>query len=432
MQVPRDAATRRREFLRYLAGSPLLLAAGCWERRESGELTAGSGTGRDPDADLERFGFNGFPRKLVEAPEDAVDVFDFRAVAEANLPPAHYGYIATGVDGEGTLAANRAAFERVGIRSRRLVDVSDPEMSVSLFGRDWTSPIGIAPCGSQKAFHPEGEVAVARAAREVDHLQLLSTVTTSGVEEVNEARGEPVWYQLYPTTSFDVTKQLVARAEAAGCPAVVLTVDLPAGSNRITTALSARLDARECTICHRPGFANYVSRKSMFDGIAVEDATGRSRFAGLNQPALTWDVVKRLRDATSMRVLLKGIVTAEDAALCLEHGVDGIVVSNHGGRAEESGIGTLDSLPEVVETIGGRIPVILDSGIRRGVDIFKAIALGADAVLIGRTYLWGLGAFGQQGVEAVLRILRAELRLAMQLAGTPSLRDIGPRSVLPR
>ena len=428
MRAPNDLTTKRRRFLRYLAGSPLLLAPGCWEPRESGD-----GEPAVPEeTDLERFGYNAFPRQLIGSPEDAADVFDFRAVAERNLPPAHYGYIATGVDGEGTLAANRRALENVGIRARRLVDVSDPDMSVEIFGRDWTSPIGIAPCGSQKAFHAEGEVAVARAARTVDHLQLLSTVTTSGVEEVNEARGEGVWYQLYPTTSFDVTKQLVGRAEAAGCPAVVLTVDLPAGSNRITTALSARLDPRECEICHQPGFANYVSRKSMFDEIEVEDTAGRSRFAGLNEPRLTWDVVKRLKDITSMKVLLKGIVTAEDAALCLEHGVDGIVVSNHGGRAEESGIGTIDSLPEVAATIAGRIPIIMDSGIRRGVDIFKALALGADAILIGRAYLWGLAAFGEEGVEAVLRMLRAELKLAMQLAGTPSLADIGPQSVLRR
>ena len=425
----REALQRRRRFLRYLAGSPLLLAAGCWERRGAGESGA---TGAPDPEGAERFGYNRFPRALVEAPEDAADVFDFRAVAERNLPPAHYGYIATGVDGEGTLARNRRAFEEVGIRARRLVDVSDPDMSVELFGRRWTSPIGIAPCGSQGAFHPEGEIAVARAARTVDHLQLLSTVTTSSVEDVNAARGEPVWYQLYPTTSFEVTKQLVARAEAAGCPALVLTVDLPVGSNRITQALSRRLDRRECEVCHLPGFANYVSRKPMFDEVEVVDEVGRSRFAGLNQPALTWEVVKRLRDATSMRLLLKGIVTGEDAELCLEHGVDGIVVSNHGGRAEESGLGTLDSLPGVVEAIRGRIPVIMDSGIRRGVDIFKAIALGTDAILVGRAYLWGLGAFGESGVEAVLRLLRAELRLAMQLAGTPSLGDIGPRSVLRR
>ncbi len=407
----------RRRFLRYLAGSPLLLAPGCGEEQpqlgDAGEF----------------FGFNRFPRRRIETPEDGVDVFDFRAVAERNLPPAHYGYIATGVDGEGTLAANRRAFENTGIRARRLVDVSDPDTRVTLFGREWPSPIGIAPCGSQRAFHPEGEIAVARAARTLDHLQMLSTVATAGIEEVGEARGEPVWYQLYPTTSFDATRRLVVRAEAAGCPALALTVDLPAGSNRITTELAARLDNRECGACHRPGFANYVSRKRMFDGIEVEDASGRSRFAGLNQPRLTWDVVGRLRDLTSMKLLLKGIVTAEDAALCLEHGVDGIVVSNHGGRAEESGIGALESLPEVAQAIDGRIPVLFDSGIRRGVDIFKALALGADAILVGRAYLWGLAAFGEAGVEAVLRLLRAEFRLAMQLAGTPTIGDIGPRSV---
>ena len=428
MREPNHLSPDRRRFLRYLAGSPLLLGAGCWEPRASAQ---GQQPGPDRES-AELFGYNRFPRTPISAPEEAADIFDFRVLAERNLPPAHYGYMATGVDGEGTLAANRQALENVGIRARRLVDVSDPDMSVEIFGRRWTSPICIAPCGSQKAFHPEGEVAVARAARTMDHLQLLSTVTTSPVEEVNEARGEPVWYQLYPTTNFEVTKQLVARAEAAGCPAVALTVDLPTGSNRISTPLTARLDERECEICHVPGLAGYVSRKSMFDGIEVENITGRSRFAGLNNPGLTWDVVKRLKDITSMKVLLKGIVTAEDAELCLEHGVDGIVVSNHGGRAEESGIATIDSLPEVVKVIDGRIPVIMDSGIRRGVDVFKALALGADAVLIGRAYLWGLAAFGEAGVEMVLRILRDELRVAMQLAGTPSLADIGPRSVLRR
>ena len=428
MRDPNELSPNRRRFLRYLASSPLLAMPG-WS---AGSSLRPNARGQEPAASSvqpERFGYSQFPRVPITSPEEAADVFDFRVVAEANLPPAHYGYIATGVDGEGTLAANRRAFDEVGIRPRRLVDVSDPEMSVELFGRRWPSPIGIAPCGSQKAFHPEGEVAVARAAGKLDHLQLLSTVTTSGIEEVNEAKGDPVWYQLYPTTSFEVTKQLVARAEAAGCPAVVLTVDLPAGSNRITTALSARLDPRECEICHVPGFANYVSRKSMFDGIEVADATGRSRFAGLNDASLTWDVIRRLRDATRMKLLLKGIVTAEDAELCLEHGVDGIVVSNHGGRAEESGVGTLESLPEVAAVIAGRIPIIMDSGIRRGVDIFKALALGADAILIGRAYLWGLAAFGEAGVAAVLEMLRAELKLAMQLAGTPRLADIGPRAV---
>ena len=223
MREPNHLSPDRRRFLRYLAGSPLLLGAGCWEPRASAQ---GQQPGPDRES-AELFGYNRFPRTPISAPEEAADIFDFRVLAERNLPPAHYGYMATGVDGEGTLAANRQALENVGIRARRLVDVSDPDMSVEIFGRRWTSPICIAPCGSQKAFHPEGEVAVARAARTMDHLQLLSTVTTSPVEEVNEARGEPVWYQLYPTTNFEVTKRLVARAEAAGCPAVALTVDLP-------------------------------------------------------------------------------------------------------------------------------------------------------------------------------------------------------------
>jgi 4-hydroxymandelate oxidase len=216
MRDPNDLTPNRRRFLRYLAGSPLLFSSGCWEPR-----TAGGQETRAPDAGgMEHFGYSQFPRMPVGSPEEAVDVFDFRLVAEQNLPPAHYGYIATGVDGEGTLAANRRALENVGIRARRLVDVSDPDMSVELFGRQWTSPIGIAPCGSQKAFHPEGEVAVARAARTVDHLQLLSTVTTSGVEEVNEARGEGVWYQLYPNARSAMSRVSPTMSPGRACSTV--------------------------------------------------------------------------------------------------------------------------------------------------------------------------------------------------------------------
>jgi len=291
-------------------------------------------------------------------------------------------------------------------------------MSVELFGERWESPIVISPAGSQRAFHPQGELAVANAARTRNHLQILSTVTTTSVEDVTEARGAPVWYQLYPTSNWTVTQALLRRAEAAGSPVVVLTVDMPDGGNRETVERYARIDSRDCTACHDPEFQLYVRRKPMFDGL---DLTG---VTGLSAPGLTWDFVRRLKDNTDMRVVVKGIVTREDAARCVQYGADGIIVSNHGGRAAESGRATIESLPEVVEAVGGRVPVLVDGGIRRGNDVLKALALGADAICIGRPYLWGLAAFGQQGVERVLDLLRAELQMAMRMAGAPSVGDI--------
>jgi isopentenyl diphosphate isomerase/L-lactate dehydrogenase-like FMN-dependent dehydrogenase len=384
----------RREFLRFLAASPLL----AWREEP-----------------------------LIGAPEDALSVFEFEAVAKSVLPPAHYGYLATGVDDDLTLRANREAFGRIQIRSRRLVDVSRVDLSIELLGTRWETPIVLAPVGSQMAFHPEGEVAVARAAKAKGHLQILSTMTTASVEEVTAARGAPIWYQLYPTAKWSVTEALVRRAEAAGCPVLVLTVDLPVISNRETAARLARLDERDCASCHEQNAATYfrVGRKPMFDGVDTRGLTD------LDAPALTWDFIDRLRGLTRMKIFVKGIVTREDAALAVESGVDGIIVSNHGGRADESARGTIESLPEVVEATGGRIPVLIDSGFRRGTDILKALALGADAIAIGRPYLWGLASFGQPGVEAVLDILRKELALAMRLAGVTTIAGITRDFVIP-
>lgn len=195
-------------------------------------------------------------------------------------------------------------------------------------------------------------------------------------------------------------------------------------SQRETQKRSARRDERDCSTCHVPSFEGNLLRKPMFDGL---DLSGVSK---LLAPALTWDFVQRLKDNTDMKVLVKGIVTSEDAERCVRYGADGLIVSNHGGRAEESGRGTIDSLPEVVAGVRGRIPVLIDGGFRRGNDVLKALALGATAICIGRPYLWGLASFGQEGVERVLELLRAELRLAMQLMGTPSIAEIDPAQVL--
>ncbi len=368
----------RRAFLRWVAGSPLLSFAGlqaCTIGREERSTSA-----RELD-------------QLIASSDDAINVFDFEAVARNNLPPAHFGYMATGVDDDATLRANREGYSRLFVRPRRLVDVTNVDMGVELFGERWETPIVISPCGSQRAFHPQGELAVANAARTRNHLQVLSTVTTTSVEDVAEARGAPVWYQLYPTSNWTVTQALLRRAEAAGSPVVVLTVDMPDGGNRETVERYARIDSRDCTACHDGTFEGDMRRKPMFDGLDLSAVTG------LSAPGLTWDFVRRLKDNTDMHVVVKGIVTHEDAARCVQSGADGIIVSNHGGRAEESGRATIESLPEVVEAVGGRFPVLVDGGIRRGNDVLKALAIGADAICIGRPYLWGLAAFGQQAVQ---------------------------------
>ena len=274
-----------------------------------------------------------------------------------------------------------------------------------------------------KAFDPEGEVAVARAAAKQRQLQMLSTVASSSIEEVTAARGAPVWQQLYPTNDWAVTRALIKRAEAAGSPALVFTVDHQENANNETISRGRRVDSRDCSLCHAGGFSGYMRRKPMFKGLDI------SKVTALYAPSSSWDLVKRLKDATTMKLVLKGIVTREDAEIAVEQGVDGIVVSNHGGRAEDTLRPTIDCLPEVVAAVRGKIPVLVDGGVRRGTDVFKALALGATAVGVGRPQAWGLAAFGQSGVEAVLVILRRELEKIMQQAGTPSIRSITRASV---
>lgn len=385
----------RRRFLEYLAASP---AAAMFAQK----------------ADF-----------VPSKPEEAINVMDFESAARKKLPPAHYGYVATGVEDDYTLRANREAFQHYHLRPRRLIDVSKVDTSVSIFGRKWDHPICISPTGSAKAFHPEGELAVARATRSRKALQILSTATTTSLEDVNAAYGEPVWFQLYATTKWAVAETLVKRADAAGCPVLVITVDIPTGRKTETELRYRMLDTRECAACHPPGVIGsgaYFNRKPMFRGI---DMTGESLFA----PRLTWDAISQIRKMTKMKIVLKGIVTREDAALARENGIDGVIVSNHGGRAEESSRGSIDCLAEVVEAAGSNVTVLVDGGFRRGSDIFKALALGARAICIGRPYLWGLAAFGQPGVEAVIDMLQKELVLVMQQCGATSVAGIRPSMV---
>jgi 4-hydroxymandelate oxidase len=424
MSTHSDPASSRRQFLRYVAGSPLFALGGI-NVSQLARMLGGS------DADRRR-AFELIQQQaqeptLIAAANEALDVFDFEPVARKKLPPAHWGYLATGTDDDETIRANREGFARWDLHPRRLVDVTRIDTSVKMIGTTWDTPIVINPIGSQRAFHPEGEIAVARAAKARGHLQVLSTVATSSIEDVTAARGAPVWFQLYARTDWNETKQMLKRAEAAGAPAVVFTVDLIGGSNRETMLRAQTVDTRNCEICHlggrpRPGIEGGgmpqdTRRKPMVAGIIPSDGAR-------DVMPLTWDFLKRLRDSTPMKVFIKGIVTREDAELAMDNGVSGVFVSNHGGRAENSGRATITSLPEVVAGVRGRGVVICDGGFRRGTDIFKAHALGATAIGIGRPYIWGLAAFGQEGVETVLALLRRELVTVMKQAGTTSLAKI--------
>jgi isopentenyl diphosphate isomerase/L-lactate dehydrogenase-like FMN-dependent dehydrogenase len=396
----------RRRLLQFLAASPFFARGALAETaRRSDPMDWAP---RDLD-------------KLIDDPKDAIDVFDFEPVMKQNVPPAHFGYMATGVDDEITLRANREAFRQFELRPRRLVDVSKIDMKADILGTTYDSPIVIAPTGSNRAFHPDAEVAVAKAAKRGNHLQILSTVATTSIEDAIAARGAPVWFQLYTTQRQEIAAALIKRAEAAGAPVIAVTLDVRSPAKWATFLRLRRTDTRECGSCH--GANTYLSRKPNFAGIDLAGMTGTV------VTNLTWDAIRRLRDSVKVKLVLKGILAFEDAKLAADAGVDAIVVSNHGGRVEDGVSATIDVLPEIVEAVGDRIPILIDSGFRRGSEIVKALALGARAVCIGRPYLWGLGAFGEPGVERVLALLRAETRMAMQQLGAPSLKDLTPAMI---
>jgi 4-hydroxymandelate oxidase len=393
------AMSSRRAFLKFVAASPLMgLVPGLAEAFQQGDL---------------------------EQAQYALDVFDFEAAAQKVTPPAHWGYLMSGVDGEVTLKANREGYNRYQLKTRRFVDVTRIDTSITLFGATFASPVLMCPIGSAGAFHSDGEVAVARAAQAKSQLQIVSTQASKPIEEIVKARSGPVWFQLYTTPDIAITTKLLKRAEAAGCAAVAVTVDLPAGRNTVTGTRLARQDTRNCAACHsdatgvrmNPRSGTGTATKPMFSGIEMQGVA-------LTSPSLTWDFVKRVRDITRMKVLIKGLESGEDAMLAVQGGADGIVISNHGGRATETGRGTIESVAEVAEAVRGRVPILVDGGVRRGTDVFKALALGATAVGIGRPYIWGLATFGQPGVERVLDILNNELRLAMVGCGTRTISEI--------
>ena len=383
----------RRAFFKYLAAAAVLTPAA---RALAQQLS----TTRDLPA-------------LTNA-EEALQAMDFEPLARNVLPPAHWGYMAGGVDDDATRDANVDGYRHVGLKPRRLVDVSKPDTSVQVFGQRWETPLFVCPVGSQRAFRPEGELATARAAKAKRHTMILSNTSTYSLEDVSKELGAPAWQQLYMPLKWADTEKLVKRIEDAGSPVLVWTVDLLAGRNIPTTTRFARQDTRNCDMCHVVRGPGIRTNRPMLDGLD----------GFYNPNTADWATFDRLKKLTRMKVMLKGIDSGEDAEIALRHGVDGIVVSNHGGRATETLRPTIDCLPEVVAAVKGRVPVFVDGGVRHGQDIYKAVALGATGVGIGRPYIWGLSAFGQAGVERVLSIMRAELTLTMQQMGTPTIKDI--------
>jgi 4-hydroxymandelate oxidase len=335
-------------------------------------------------------------------PPRFVTVDDFEPVARELLPQDVFDYYAGGAGDEWTLRENRAAFDRWVIRPRMLTGVTERDLTTELLGTRVAFPILVAPWAYQRLAHRDGELATARACADAGTIMVVSTTTVDYLEEVAGAASGPKWWQLYLFTDRGVTADMLQRVVAAGYGAVCFTVDLP-----------------EIGLRHRDTRNAFLMPLGLPEDDRVYD------------PRISWADIAWIRDRATLPLLVKGIMTAEDARIALDHGVDGIVVSNHGGRQLDGVAAGLTVLPEVVDAVGGRVPVLVDGGIRRGTDVLKCLALGAAAVLVGRPAAWGLAAGGQEGVAAVLRILRDELDNAMGLAGVSSVAEITPAFVSP-
>jgi 4-hydroxymandelate oxidase len=338
-------------------------------------------------------------------------VREFRAAARERLDPAHYDYFAGGAGDEVTLRANEAAFGRLALVPRVLGGAEKPELDVTLLGDRASMPVLVAPTAFHRLADPDGERATARAAAAAETIMMVSMASTVAVADVAAAApGARLWFQLYIQPDAAFTETLVRRAEAAGCGALVVTADSPVFARR------PRDD--------RNGFHDLPA------GLCCENMRDGERVRPIEMsPRITWEHLDRLREVTSLPIVLKGVLHPADARTALGHGVSALIVSNHGGRQLDAAPATADVLPEIAAAVGGAVPVLLDGGVRRGTDVLKALALGADAVAVGRPVVWGLAADGERGVRRVLGLLRAEVEEALTLCGVASVRDLGPDMV---
>ena len=350
-------------------------------------------------------------------------VDEYEAVARERMERSAYDYYAGGSGEEQTLAANRAAFGAIMLRPRVLVNVSAIDLRTTVLGQPIDVPVLLAPTAFNRLAHPDGEMAAARAARASGTIMIGSTLSTCALEEVSGACGGGLWFQLYVYKDRAMTQELVARAEACGYRALVLTVDTPLLGRRYR-------DVRNNFVLP-PGIAMRNFEMAMSNAARWGAHSSFSAYVhDLFDATLTWDAVDWLRKQTTLPVVVKGILTADDARLAIERGVAGIVVSNHGGRQLDGAVPSIQALAEVADAVAGRAEVLMDGGVRRGTDILKALALGARAVCIGRPYLWALAAAGEEGVRDVLGILRDELALAMALSGRPNVEAVDRSLVL--
>jgi lactate 2-monooxygenase len=361
-----------------------------------------------------------------KTPGQPVSVEDLGRKAKSELKPEAYDYLAGGAGSEDTMRANREAFRRWRIVPRFLRDVSRRDLGVDVLGQRLPVPLMLAPIGVQSIFHKQAELAVARAARAFGVPFILSSVSSRPLEEVAAEMGDvPRWFQLYWPKSDALAASFLQRAERAGYGAVVVTLD--------TTLLSWRerdIQNAYLPFVHGEGLANYFSDPVFHDAIGGDPRKNPVRaveYFGevFSDPSRTWDDLARLRQSTRLPILLKGILHPDDARRALDHGAAGVIVSNHGGRQLDGALAALDALPRVVDAVGDRTTVLFDSGIRRGADVFKAIALGARCVLLGRPYCFGLAVNGEHGVRDVLANLVADIDLTLGLSGCSSFEDIG-------
>ena len=364
------------------------------------------------------------PARAAEPAAEAVALADFELLARERLPHMVWEYIAGGAGDENTARWNLEAFERIRVLPRVLVDVSRINTNVELFGQRLPHPIVLAPTAYQRLVHSEGEMATARGAGAAGAVFVVSTLATTAIEEIAAAARMPLWFQLYVQPDRGFTRELVARAEAAGCGALCVTVDTPVVGvrNRETRAKFALpqglghpnlegLKAAAQTPGHRP------SENEIYSTLFASD--------------LTWKDVEWFLSFAKIPVLLKGILHPADAEQAVKTGVAGLIVSNHGGRNLDAVPATAEALPRVTEKVAGRVPVLVDGGIRHGTDVLKALALGASAVMVGRPYLYGLAVAGAEGVARVVNILRSELEMAMALAGRPTIASIDRSALWP-
>jgi 4-hydroxymandelate oxidase len=359
--------------------------------------------------------------ELLEMNLPTEDVMQFEPLARPHLSQMAYDYVRSGGADEITMRENRAGFERLKLSPSVLVDVSKIDTRVNLFGGEFESPILLAPVAYHRLYHAEGEIGTAQGASAAGAGFVISTFTTTAIDEIARNTKRPIWFQLYVQRGREFTKDMVQRAVASGCKAVCLTVDTPVLGNRYGQLSFGLPKELECV--HMRGLIT-------LSGPGVSQATQghKTQRAGIYDtifdPSFNWSDLEWLRSVAGVPVILKGVLSAEDGKRAVERGADGVIVSNHGGRNLDTVPATIDALPRVVEAVAGRIPVMLDSGIRRGTDVLMALALGAKAVFIGRPYIYGLAAGGGKGVERVITILRDELERAMALTGRRSIAEI--------